>query len=228
MTNDIVPNIRTNIDDYIASGGQPLILFKMGDYYIGDDEIPHGKRFVAKPREQRIGYMRWEDDRPAQTIAGYLHDGYVKPFRDTLGYLDEKLWKKDKEGCPRDPIQDFESIPMISDSGEEFLFTTSSFGGHRAPTKLQKAYRDNGSCADPVIEIGSEKRKNKNGNIYAAPIFTVAGWVGAERPTAQVISLPKTTAETVQDEIPDYPAPKKSRRVKGSAGPDDGLPSAWD
>lgn len=130
----------TALSDYLGSGGAQLLIFRQGDFSSGDSQIALGTRFVARPLEHRIGWQRWADQKPAETILGYLHEGYVKPDRSRLGFLDESQWDLDQNGKPRDPWQLSESIPFIADNGEEFLFVTGSWGGHCGLVKLQKAY----------------------------------------------------------------------------------------
>jgi hypothetical protein len=157
-----------------------------------------GTRFVAKPLDHRIGWQRWAEKKPAETIMSYLHEGYIKPDRSKLGYHDESQWELDQNGDPRDPWQASESIPFVADNDEEFLFVTGSWGGHCALVKLQRAFRLDGMKRDPVIELATEKHKNQFGGVNQRPIFPVIGWVTTQ---PQQVALPKNGAAEIIDDI---------------------------
>jgi hypothetical protein len=196
MMNDVARKSENALTEYLLSSGAPLLLFRQGQYSSGDEKIPLGTRYRPKPREHMVGMQRWQDKKPAESRMGYLHEGFVIPDRSTLGFLDKLKWDKDQNGNPRDPWQPSESMPFIASDGEEYLFTTGSWGGHCAFVRLQKAFRL-GDGRDPVIELATENHKNQFGGINPRPVFPVIGWVGKT-----LTPLPKSIGEMIDDEIP--------------------------
>jgi hypothetical protein len=197
MMNDIALKSENALTEYLLSSGARLLLFRQGQYSSGDKMIPLGARYIAKWREQMNGMQRWQDKKPVETRMGYLHEGFTIPDRNTLGFLNESEWEKDQNGNPRDPWQRSESMPFIASDGEEYCFTTGSWGGHCALVRLQKACRLGAEGRDPLIELATENHKNQFGGVNPRPVFRVIGWVGKT-----LTPLPKPIGEVIDDVIP--------------------------
>jgi hypothetical protein len=46
-----------------TSRSNPRLLFKKGKFYIGEDQIPLGREYVAFPLDWARGWVKWEDGR---------------------------------------------------------------------------------------------------------------------------------------------------------------------
>ena len=90
-----------------------FIGFKNGEYFYGQDkdEIPLGTKLIANMACLRIGFRRWENQRPVEEVMGLLLDGFRLPARAELGFLDKSTWEIQDDGTPRDPCSD--AIPMM-------------------------------------------------------------------------------------------------------------------
>jgi hypothetical protein len=112
-----------------------LLKFSKGDWLVGRDEeeIEDGTKFVAVVSAIVHGWVRWENNKPAEQIMGPLAEGFVPPARSTLGHNDESKWETDRSGGkPRDPWQMTIYLPMVSLDGESvYTFSTGTDGGKR-------------------------------------------------------------------------------------------------
>jgi len=76
-----------------------LLKFNKGEWLAGQDEeeIPLGTELVAAAHMLQSGWLRWQNDRPAETIMGYRREGFRPPPRETLGYENKVDWEERKE-----------------------------------------------------------------------------------------------------------------------------------
>jgi hypothetical protein len=163
-----------------------LLKFSKGDYLAGQDgeDVALGKRFVAVMSQLATGWIKWENNAPAEHVMGLVVDGYVPPKRDTLGDTDEDAWDTDDRGEPRDPWQLSNYLILINpdDVGDQYTLATSSRGGIGAIGELCKAYgRHMREAPDeyPVIAlgVGSYQHRDKQFGRIKFPILEVVGWV---------------------------------------------------
>jgi hypothetical protein len=127
-----------------------LLKFSKGAYVAGQDniELPMGTRFLCNTDHMLRGWIRWENNKPAEQIMGLISEGFVPPKRDSLGFgykpgdnedtCDKSEWEVDEQsGQSRDPWQvayyvllhelDGEGKPLAADG--IYTFTTQSKGG---------------------------------------------------------------------------------------------------
>ena len=135
-----------------------LMRFSKGDYSTGQEaeEIPLGKRFIARMDMFKLGYVYWQNNLPVEEWMGLLAEGFVPPKRSELGNLDKALWERDSKGQPRDPCQYTNHLILDeAESGELYTFATNSRGGTSAMGELCKTYgkhiREHPD-EDPVID----------------------------------------------------------------------------
>jgi hypothetical protein len=168
--------------------------------------------------ELRIGWIRWENDKPAEELMGRLIDRPRVPHREELGYEERSQWEPGADG-PRDPWQLTNTLPLVKvNDGTECKFTTSSRGGINAIAKLSGQYsrvRAKHANEWPIIslEVGSYQH-DRYGKIKF-PIFRIAGW------------HPKDgAAETPADNNGPPPVPMSELEPVGvsNAAPDDEIP----
>jgi hypothetical protein len=81
----------------------PMLKFKKGKYFIGEEEVPLGRRFLAYCEDWRVGYIKFHESEVVDQRIGKVADGFVVPERDTLGDTDPDEWGKGNDGRPLDP-----------------------------------------------------------------------------------------------------------------------------
>jgi hypothetical protein len=176
-----------------------LLRFSKGDWLYGTnkEDLPVGKHLIANMDELLLGWIRWEDQKPADQRMGLLIEGFKAPDRDTLGYgyepgttePDTSEWEVDeKTGTPRDPWQ-FTYYLVMKDPDEKdeieriYTFTTASKGGTDCIGDLCKIYgrkrRQGYKDFYPVValKVGHYDHPNKQMGRIKTPHFPVVGWV---------------------------------------------------
>lgn len=187
MANEIMkqePNYYEKYGDAAAARnivGKLLKFTKFGEYRAGveNEEVPIGTDLVAYMPSLAVGYVRWEDNRPAQTEVGYIGEGYVPPRRNDLGFNNMAEWECDDKGAPRDPWQFTNSLIFIDlHKGCLYTFNTSSRGGLGAMTGLSKIYGRHKRTKPrelPTIKLGvdSYRHSNKAYGEIRFPVFKI-------------------------------------------------------
>ncbi len=231
MTQDNLPATETaggavarpdDYNPYLACAKQfcgsefTFLKFKRGHYYAGpdEDEVPLSTRLVANMREEKFGLRRWWDGQMTEEVMVLARDNMKPPNRSELGDTDRSLWETNDHGEPRDPWQFTHTLPLKSaETGEDYLFTTSSNGGIKAMGKLLKAYgteyrQKPGKV--PVIELQADDyaHSNKAYGRIDVPVLPLVDWVDE----AELI-----TAEKAGDE-PEKTADATEQASKSGAG----------
>jgi hypothetical protein len=166
-----------------------LLKFSKGDYLVGENnaEMKIGTELVANMDELMVGWIRWEDNKPAEQIMGRLVEGYQPLKREELGHEDKSLWEVDEvSNEPRDPWQ-FSNYMIMKTPGEDdpddalFTFATSSRGGLGGIGELCKSYGKvmrQRPDEFPIVKlgVGSYPHKNKAFGRIKYPIFDIVGW----------------------------------------------------
>jgi hypothetical protein len=164
-----------------TASANPRLVFKKGKFYIEDEEIELGRKYIAFPREWTRGWTKWEDGRPVHEKLGRASE-YDPPPRNELGDLDTSQWEDED----KDPWQQQNILPLIDLETDEFvLFCTSSWGGLKAIKKLvNKYYREIQTGRDlgnPIIAIGTYDRATEHGPM-PTPRLDIISWENAEAP----------------------------------------------
>lgn len=164
-----------------------LLRFSKGDYLYGQDnnEMPVGSKMIANMDQLLRGWIRWEDNKPAEQIMGLVVEGYKLPKRESLGWQDKNQWEIDDRGQARDPWQetyymllrelDKDGKPLAGDEGL-YTFTTASVGGKDAVILLCKEYGKWMRMQPdkfPIITLDMEKynHPNKSYGVIKKPKF---------------------------------------------------------
>jgi len=166
-----------------ASNGGAFLKFSKGEWLLGqnDDEVALGRRLVANMSELSIGWIRWEDGKPAERRMGLLAQGHKPESRSALGYTEQGEWETGDDGNPKDPWNFTNELPLADpETGEQMTLTASSKGGIGAMGNLCKAYgreyRTKGDLV-PVIELGRDSYKHpKYGKTYV-PVLNIVDWI---------------------------------------------------
>ena len=167
-----------------AGGAHNIIKFRKGRFFYGRDdiEIPLGTRLIANMPGAKVGWVRWQDGRPTDEIMVLIGDGVAPARRNELGDDDRGLWETDDHGDPKDPWQFSNHLPLKGpETGEEFLFATSTRGGIGAvgllTTAYGVAYRQKPGKL-PVVELQADDYPHSNKAIGRVdyPIFDLIDW----------------------------------------------------
>ena len=183
-----------NPDDYnpyaaygeqATGGARNIIKFRKGRFFYGQDdiEIPLGTRLIANMAAAKVGWVRWRDGRPTDEVMVLIGDGVAPPRRGELGDDDRGQWETDDRGDPRDPWQFTNHLPLKGpETGDEFLFATSTRGGIGAIGAFAKTYgtvyrQKPGKL--PVVELRASDyaHPNKAYGRVDVPVFELVDWV---------------------------------------------------
>jgi hypothetical protein len=172
-------------EDMGASSGALFMKFdgNKGEYSFGKDqeELELGTRLAMNHRELKRGWICWKDGEVQGEVMVRIMDG-PPPSKSSLE--DHGPYDDDKDGWREQSSVQFRDI----ESGEEFLFKTSSKGGRIAVANL---VRDFGKefAKHPnelaIVELqnvsfdAKDEKGKKLGKKYA-PVFKVAAWESEE------------------------------------------------
>jgi hypothetical protein len=190
-------NLREEAEKMIqeTASANPTLVFKKGKFFIEDEEIGLGRRYIGFPREWTRGWTKWEGGRPVSEKLGRASE-YDAPPRAELGDLDKSQW----EDQDQDPWQQQNILPLVDLETDEFvLFRTGSWGGLKAIKKLvNKFYREiqtGRNLGNPIVAIGTYDRPTEHGPT-PTPKFDIVSWENADAP------LPPIKDALGGDEIP--------------------------
>jgi hypothetical protein len=193
-----------------------LLKFSKGDYLAGEEgaPVPTGTIVTANVAELLVGWVRWADNKPTDHIMLRVADGKAAPKRAELGDLDKSAWELDNHGEPRDPWQFTNYLPVLSESGELFTFTTSSRGGISAIGDLCRRFtrhRKYHPDVLPMIGLGvdSYQHKTKEFGRIKFPKFTPMGWA----PKSTFDAALATAGFSVAEDAPAEPLPTAAEEL---------------
>lgn len=155
-----------------------LLKFNKGEWLVGKDEteLPEDTQLVVGMPTLQSGWIKWDDNRPAEIKMGLRTEGFRPVTRDSLGDQDKSTWRE-LNGQKIDPWQRTDVI-LLADptNGQVYTYSPASQGGLDAIKQLSKAY---GSWyltepdMMPVVTLGSEWYKHETyGKVYK-PVFEV-------------------------------------------------------
>jgi hypothetical protein len=140
------------------SGFEEFLTFKKGHYFVGDDEISLGTKFIAYAKAWVKVWVKFVDGERVEHKVYRVALGERPPEREELDDLDQSDWSPGLDGQPSDPwvfqfLLPFENV----DSGEVVIFKTPSIYGQQAVAKLceewaKRASRVSG-CGSPIIKL---------------------------------------------------------------------------
>ena len=122
--------------------GATLLKFTKGDWKAGPDgdEMEVGTRLVVSIQSAAFGWRKWvdgeiEDERLVSPLEGRRAE------REELGDLDKNKWPAGPDGNTADPWSEVGEIVLADPlSGDEYRYSTSSFGGRKAIAALLYRY----------------------------------------------------------------------------------------
>jgi hypothetical protein len=176
--------------------------FAKGIWTLGDVE-DNGGRYIVHPDQFAHGFTKFKLGKFVEQRMGLATDPmFVLPERPELGDMDQSQWEIGPNGKPTDPWVSQQSIPLEDvDSGEWFLFSTSSTGGKAAIAKIVHQFTRNLERGRPIAELGKDFYKHSKFGRVDTPLFKVVGWTGEARNLApRTINAPRTV--DMNDHIP--------------------------
>jgi len=198
-----------------------LLRFSKGDYLAGEagDEVSAGTMLTANLDELMAGWIKWVDGKPAEHRMVRVADGRSPPKRAEFGDDDQEKWETDANGAPRDPWQFTNYLPMLSEAGDLYTFTTSSRGGLNAIAYLARRYVNHRRRHPDVfpkvtLGVGSYQHANKEFGRIKFPEFAPAGYApktlfydalsaaGFMVPEAAPAAIESKTTDEFSDEVP--------------------------
>lgn len=192
-----------------------LMKFSKGDFIVGENQIVQpGTKFTVNCDELLAGWIKWQNSKPVEQRMVRVADGVRPALRSELGDTDENDWETDNKGEPKDPWQFTNYLPLMSEGGNLFTFTTSSRGGLNAIGDLVRRYANHRKRNPDVhcvvsLEVGSYQHQNRSYGIIKFPDFVPAGYENKAK---------FTSALNATDHVPDTDrSPDEVRAISDSA-----------
>ena len=200
-TKGLTMKTETNSDNALAVTGQTdlfrtyadacaprmivgkLLKFSKGDFVLGDagETIADDAEFTVLMDELTVGWVRWEDDKVAETRMGRVIDGFAPQPRRELGDVDAAAWETAADGKARDPWQFQNYLPLERGDGELLTFVASSRGALNAIAELCRIHSRHAKQHPnvyPVIRLRSDEYQHrvKEFGRIKFPVLSVVGW----------------------------------------------------
>ena len=177
-----IENTATAIENAAREEGAgelgALLKFSKGHYFVGTDEIPIGREYIARVQHWVRGWVKFKGGALVESRVGRVADGYIVPPRDQLDELDETKWENDPAGNPKDPWCQQSYLPLEDiESGEIVTFVSGSSGGRGAISKLcGRAAKHLASMGQPRVNLAVESYKHRAFGRIEKPSFIITGW----------------------------------------------------
>jgi hypothetical protein len=182
----------------------PLMKFRKGKFFVGTDEVPLGREFIAVVSELRYGFVKFVNNEHAGEHIIRVADGVAWPRREDIGDHNKALWERDNKGEPKDPWIEQYYLPLQDfESGEHLAFVapSTSKGSYDAVADLLWVYGNNTSKGLPIIALGVGGYKHKRFGWVDTPKLKIIGWHPI---VASVASTGKKVLEApATDDVPE-------------------------
>jgi hypothetical protein len=161
-------------------GNQTLLKYVKGVWFVTDEEVPLGTKYVAFIDELACGFIKFNEDEAPEVHLGKLKYGKDKlPTRLDLGDVDQDDWEI-VDGKPKDPWQPIMQLPLspIDRIGELVVFSAIGAGGARsAVADLCGIYdRSPRNGYLPIIGLGTSSYKHKKYGTVHTPVLKLVSW----------------------------------------------------
>ena len=158
-----------------------LLKFAKGEWTKGQNDVvvPVGTKFVADMRNVQVGWVRWENKKPAEHVMGRVADGFRPAARASLGFNDKNEWEFDTDRKQQDPWQSTSVLFLMDSEADMYTYSPSSAGGRNAVIALCGAYgklmrQHPGEL--PVLEIGVDSYRHETYGKTYVPVLKIVGW----------------------------------------------------
>ena len=166
-----------------TASSNPLLRFKKGEFFIGDDEVEVGHEYIAYPFDAMRGFVQWKDDTVVEQRLGRIRDAFILEREDLPENED---WKPQYVLPLEDP-----------ETGEFVAFVSGSFGGKKAIHNLinttARTVKAGRSEATPLIRLAVGSFTSKEYGKIACPSFEIV---------KQTVEVKPTIKEEMSDGIP--------------------------
>ena len=194
-----------------------LLKFNRGEWTYGRnaDEMKTGTRFVANMDGLTVGWTKWQENKPVESQAGLVIEGYQPPRRNELGDDDKEKWELDTEGRPKDPWQFGNTLILKEQDGTQlYTFNAGSKGSIGMIGKLcgdygkQMRQRPNDF---PIVEIGRSHYMHPVYKKTYVPEMKIVGWAPKSDVIAAIDGEAAENAANQQADVErdEAPAPEK-------------------
>jgi len=180
--NSLPANVQEEADALLAATQvhEKLLKFKKGKFFVMDDEVALGTEFICHALQLTLGWVKFVANKVAERKMGRAADRFVPAERDELGDLDKSEWEY-RDGEAVDPWSYQHLLPLEHiETGEVYIFTTSSIGGKIATEVVVQEYakrlKRTGARALPIIRLGVTEMKSKKYGDVKRPHFEITGW----------------------------------------------------
>jgi hypothetical protein len=188
------------------AGFEKFLKFKKGDFFVGDELVPLGTKYIAHVIGWTRCWIKFVDDEVVERKTYRVALGERPPEREDLDDLKKDNWPEGIDGNPADPwcFQYLLPLEKVSD-GEIVIFTTSSFGGRRAVADLcqrfAKRKTKSASCGQPIVKLAKTEMPTKKFGRVPRPHFETVDW---DDPARDFVETPPTIASEgeLDDSIP--------------------------
>jgi hypothetical protein len=209
MTQSVAVGHKAEVENIHAAaqedaGFEKILKFKKGKYFIGEDEIPLGTKYLAHTTAWTKCWIKFLDGEVADRKMYRVALGEKPPVREDLDERNEDEWPNGLDGEPADPWVYQYLLPLENlETGEVAIFVSSSYGGKRAVSDLCDAYAKNTKktgCGQPIIKLKTTDMPTKKFGKVPRPLFEVDHWDEA----GGVEVMPPTTSppDDMNDAIP--------------------------
>jgi hypothetical protein len=167
-------------DEVGIGAGKPILKFNKEASYVrrGSEEAMNDQEFVAKIREARAGYIKFNENGQPERRLGAIFVRDEAPPRSSLGDTDKSKWPRGKfSDGPEDPWTAVVEIPLQHrETGEEYLFAAQSKTSIGAAMDFLAQAKRVPEGFDPVIRLGVGSFKSRFGQIKK-PVLSIVGKV---------------------------------------------------
>ena len=185
---------------------ETMLKFNKGDFFIGEEKVPLGSEYLAHCVGWTKCWTKFVDKKVADKKLYRVARGERPAERNDLDEVD-------KADTDQDPWSLQYYLPLENtESGEVFIFTTSSIGGRRAVSELCNAYAKrklNGRDGQPIVRLATAEMNTKNYGKVPRPAFQIVGWDDSTSATHKIseaaipVQPEKAAANAdINDEIP--------------------------
>jgi hypothetical protein len=189
------------------AGFQKMLKFKKGDYFCDGQEIARGTQMIAQCLAWTKKWIKFWDRRVAEKHIYRVIKGELAPDRDQMSDLDTSLWQNGLDNKPTDPWVLQYLLPMEDpETGEIYIFVTSSTGGRIAISELVDKYvakrKRDPALGQPLIRLQKTMMPTGGFGNVPRPLFEIISYdTGGTAPMREVAAETLSNAD-MDDEIP--------------------------
>jgi hypothetical protein len=208
--NAIITNSKTEADNILSAvqedaGFGKILKFRKGEYFISDDLIPLGTKYLVHAAAWIKIWIKFVDGKVEDRKIYRVALGEKPLEREELDDLD-LIGRKDADGKPNDSWVFQYALPFENmATGELVIFATQSVGGQQAVRELCDTYArriKKGQHGQPIIQLDVTEMHSKKYGRVQRPLFEITGWDDSGTSTPDE-NLAAVTAAAKHDDMDD-------------------------